>query len=90
MTREGRSGKSQGSDEFQPARHLAASLAPCGPGSLRLNCSDGREAGRSGFLSAHYGAQDGPGPVKVRESTQRVPDDSLRGDAHGAGGDDEC
>ena len=34
MTQEGRSGKSQGSDEFQQARHLAASLALAPPRQL--------------------------------------------------------
>src|SRR5208337_3440813 len=34
MPQEGRSGKSQGSDEFQPARRLAASVAPAPPRRL--------------------------------------------------------
>ena len=34
MPQEGQSGKSQGSDEFQPARRLAASVAPAPPRRL--------------------------------------------------------
>src|SRR5208337_2761966 len=67
MPQEGQSGKSQGSDEFQPARRLAASVAPAPPRRLTSELQRHNSAARpaEGDLR-YYKKRYGPGPLQCR------------------------